>query len=288
MAAVLGIDAAWTERNASGYALVEEIEGRWRLKAAAPDIAAFAEECGLPYEEGGAGFALRCAERKLGGRLPEIVAVDMPLSRLPITGRRASDLGVSRRFGAPKCATHSPSADRPGIVSGKLHAACKARGYSLLTARRPEEGRWLAEVYPHPALLRLMGAEERLPYKVNKTLTYWPNKTPQERLARVKLSLRGIVERLDEEIDGVVATIDRAFDLEGAERFSVLKPLEDTIDAIVAAWVGITILQGAAEPIGDADSAIWIPAADWASMSRVLAEAAPAQRLALASALESH
>jgi hypothetical protein len=31
------------------------------------------------------------------------------------------------------------------------------------------------------------------------------------------------------------------------------------IDAIVSAWVGTMILEGAAEAIGDQDSAVWIP-----------------------------
>ena len=35
VAAVLGIDAAWTERNDSGFALIEEFNGSWRLRIAA-------------------------------------------------------------------------------------------------------------------------------------------------------------------------------------------------------------------------------------------------------------
>jgi hypothetical protein len=50
MIAVLGIDAAWTEHNASGYALVEKNAGRWRLGAAAPNLPKFAEQCGLGGE----------------------------------------------------------------------------------------------------------------------------------------------------------------------------------------------------------------------------------------------
>ena len=106
MAAVLGIDAAWTERNASGFALIEQEDGRWRLTAAAPDLQAFCEACGLTRREGqGASFALACAESALDGRLPDLVAVDMPLSRQPIGGRRASDLSVSRRRWAPPRST---------------------------------------------------------------------------------------------------------------------------------------------------------------------------------------
>ncbi len=90
MASVLGIDAAWTEDNDSGIALIERIGATWRLRAAAPNIEGFARACGLETPaEAGVGFSVTCAERILGGRLPDLIAVDMPLSRKPITKRRA-------------------------------------------------------------------------------------------------------------------------------------------------------------------------------------------------------
>ncbi len=55
-------------------------------------------------------------------------------------------------------------------------------------------------------------------------------------------------------------------DVERPERLSALKAVEDTIDAIVAAWIGTTILEGTAEPFGDDDSAIWIPRETWAKV----------------------
>jgi predicted RNase H-like nuclease len=260
MIAVFGIDAAWTESNASGYALVEKRAGGWRLRAAAPNLQRFAEACGLNGGEGkGADFALRCAERALG-RLPDLVAVDMPLSRKRIEGRRKSDEAISRRFGAAKCATHSPSKNRPGDVSTKLRMACEARGYVLVTSPPVSAARSIAEVYPHPALLRLMKANERLCYKVGKTTTYWrEEKSPERRLSLLKETLRSIAGALDAVIAGTGQELDRQFDLESAKAFSALKPLEDTIDAIISAWVGTTILENAAEPFGDDESAIWVP-----------------------------
>jgi predicted RNase H-like nuclease len=265
MAAVLGVDAAWTERNASGYALVEMEDGRWRLRAAAPDLQTFAQACGLRGSEGqGANLALRCVENTLDGRLPDLIAVDMPLSHKPIDGRRTSDIAVSRRFGAQKCATHSPSAERPGKVSFRLHEACKARGYALITSAPWAHRRALAEIYPHPALLRLMKADERVRYKVSKTRIYWRNKSSEQRLSLVKGALRNIVAQLDKVIAGTQAEFDRQFDLDSLKGFSALKPAEDTIDAIVSAWIGTTILENDAEPYGDEDSAIWVPRENWA------------------------
>jgi predicted RNase H-like nuclease len=258
MTAVLGIDAAWTAHRPSGYALIEEEGGRWRLKAAASDLRGFAAACGgTASADEGTRLALRCAERMLRGRLPDVVAVDMPLSRWPITGRRASDLGVSRRFGAAKCATHSPSALRPGPMSEAMRVACEARGYELITAAGALPPLALAEVYPHPALLRLMNVPERLCYKVNKTATYWPGVSVETRLTNVRETLRSIIERLETQIAGVEDWTREA--LRAGQGFAGLKGVEDMVDAVISAWVGKAIHEKAAEPIGDAHSAIWIP-----------------------------
>jgi predicted RNase H-like nuclease len=257
MTAVLGIDAAWTARNDSGYALVEKIGGAWRLKVAASDIRAFSRKCGGVCEDEGLSEALHCAKRSLGGRKPDLIAVDMPMSRTEIIGRRVSDIGVSKRFGAAKCATHSPSAERPGKISGSFRAACEAEGYELIAAEGSLPSLSLAEIYPHPALLALLDAKARIPYKVGKTKTYWPRAAAEMRRESVLASLRNIIRALDEVIVGVSGCVAPL--LTGAKGFAGLKPAEDMIDAIVSAWVGMMILEGRAEAIGDKDSAIWIP-----------------------------
>jgi predicted RNase H-like nuclease len=38
-----------------------------------------------------------------------------------------------------------------------------------------------------------------------------------------------------------------------------LKPYEDKLDALISALVGVCILEGKAEPLGDDDCAIWVP-----------------------------
>jgi predicted RNase H-like nuclease len=258
MAAVLGIDAAWTQTNQSGFALVESGDDGWILRAAAPSLGCFARAAGLETESpSGLAEGLACARRLLGGRSPDLIAVDMPLSKKPITGRRASDDMVSKCFGAAKCGTHSPSATRPGDVSVALLDALEAEGYSLVVVPPPAGALSLAEVYPHPALLRLMGVPERFPYKVGKTGRYWKTASAEARLAKVKDSLESIVERLEDRIGGVAGRIGA--EIANGQSFSALKPVEDMIDAIVSAWVGIAILEGDASPIGDEVSAIWVP-----------------------------
>jgi predicted RNase H-like nuclease len=261
MGAVLGVDAAWTEHKPSGIALIEKVGAIWLLKAATASLPDFARRCGLEAPRRvGLSFAIDCARRLLGGRLPDLVAVDMPLSHAPIVGRRLSDIGISKRFGAAKCSTHSPSAARPGKVSDRLHEDCKARGYRLRTAASPPHSLALAEVYPHPALLRLMAVEERVKYKVGKTTTYWRGAAAEERLLNVREELEKIARRLDDVVAGALDAVD----IETPASFSALKPVEDTIDAIVAAWIGATILEGDAEAFGDEESAIWVPRETWA------------------------
>ncbi|MFG1394693.1 DUF429 domain-containing protein [Xanthobacter agilis] len=245
-AAVLGIDAAWTEANPSGVALVGRFRGAWRLLEVAGSYQAFLDR--------GQERGLTGAAERLAGLKPAVVAVDMPMSRLPITARRVADNAVSRAFGARKCGTHTPSAVRPGGVGRRLQDDLARDGYELgtLSARPP----CVIEVYPHPALLTLTGAPERVPYKVGKIRSYWPDVSAAERRSRLMVVWSRIVGALDARIEGVA----RAMPLPDAgQRGAELKAYEDRLDAVVCAWVGIEVLEGRARPFGDETAAIWIP-----------------------------
>lgn len=194
--------------------------------------------------------ALLAAASQLGGAPPALIAVDMPLSRTSITGRREADNALSRVYGAKACGTHSPSATRPGLIADRLARDLAAFGYPLLT--RTINPRGLIEVYPHPALVELAGAARRLPYKASKTRSYWPGASRAERDARLAETWRAIAELLEAEIAGTREALDRAAALP-------LKAREDLLDAIVCCTVAIHALQGRARPFGDDDAAIWVP-----------------------------
>ncbi|HEY3720105.1 MAG TPA: DUF429 domain-containing protein [Roseiarcus sp.] len=269
MRTVLGIDAAWTGTQPSGVALAEETERGWRLMAVASSYARFEALAGLaPEAPAQRGMkpdanALLATCRHLTGREPYLIAVDMPLSHLSIVGRRTSDRAVSVAYGAKKCATHSPSADRPGIISNELRLAFKACGYCLRTVPNPGEPSLvtpgLIEVYPHPALVELTSADERLRYKISKSSKYWPALKPVERREKLLLAWKGIAAALEQQIEGVLTCLPEIGETDsGAE----LKAYEDALDAVVCVWVGVCALEGLAEAFGDAESAIWIPARD--------------------------
>jgi hypothetical protein len=126
--AVLGIDAAWTLTEPSGVAFVVEDRG-WRLAAVAPSYDAFLRTAGgdppWPVRPRGSApdaGALITAARTISKSAVEFVAIDMPLSREPITSRRASDRAVNATYSARWCSTHTPSAVRPGKISDMFAA----------------------------------------------------------------------------------------------------------------------------------------------------------------------
>ncbi|GAK70677.1 hypothetical protein RRU01S_13_00150 [Agrobacterium rubi TR3 = NBRC 13261] len=161
MKLVLGIDTAWTERQPSGVALISDDGRGWQLVEvaasyeeffSAPDGLAFIRHHGSIPD---AGEIVSAVELKTGSS-PDVVAIDMPLSVMPIVGRRVSDNLISSLYGARGGGTHTPSATRPGKISDDLRAGFDAAGYRLaVTSLR---GRDLIEVYPHPALIELAGA----------------------------------------------------------------------------------------------------------------------------------
>ena len=151
--------------------------------------------------------------------------------------------------------THTPSTTRPGAISDNLRAAFEAAGFPLRTTVVEEPG--LIEVYPHPALVELMGASERLPYKLAKTRTYWKHLNPSERKRRLIETWAEIANALDAHVPG---STDQMAVVHPSSAGFELKAAEDRLDAMVCALVAIEALQGHCKPFGDAEAAIWIPA----------------------------
>lgn len=261
MTTILGIDAAWTATQPSGVALVSSMGGDWRLIFAGSSyrqLLAHADEGPIstsrPSGSVAEPAALLTAAAKIAGAPVDLVAVDMPLSREPIAARRLSDNLVSAAYRARHCSTHTPSAIRPGKISDDLKSGFECCGYGLLTREVSLPG--LLEVYPHPALVELMRAEKRLPYKQAKTRNYWPTEAPVNRRSKLFETWSTIVTSLDLEIKG-------ASEILRLPQFQApswqLKAFEDMLDAVICAWVGICVFEGTAVPFGDDTSAIWIP-----------------------------
>ncbi len=252
---VLGIDAAWTENQPSGVALVRETDARWECVAVAPSYAGFiglADGRPIDWSVKPRGTSpqpdvLIAAARKLAGRDIDIISADIPLATVPITSRREADKAVSKIFGKNWCGTHSPNADRPGLIGEAIRDAFKKLGYSLATKGVTPHGKTLIECYPHPALLILCNRDRRLSYKVDKY------RLDQRSLVADELGI--IIRRLDHEIPGTCMLIP-ALPVDGP--LAGLKRWEDAVDALVAAWVGTRYLESMTDSYGDATAAIWI------------------------------
>lgn len=275
MRMVLGIDAAWTDTNPSGVAVAVEDANGWQLKGAWPSVAHFfadAHDQPQPVKvSGGVAPAADLLEAacKLVGSIPDLVAIDMPMALQPITGRRASDEAISRAYGAKWCAAHSPSASRPGLISDRLREGFTEAGYPLCIHEIATPG--LIEVYPHPALVELCAEPKRLPYKVGKMRSYWPNAKPEHRRTLLSGEWSSIGTVLEPYLRGAEAYCS-AFELSPKQ----LKAQEDMIDAIICCICAIRALDGGAKPLlGDGRSAIWVPMADPVIQSRTLLPSSP-------------
>ena len=266
MRSILGIDAAWTEREPSGVALIHGEGSDWEVVAVAPSYDAFvAGSNGDPIDWGTKRFAgswpevgaLVDAVRRFTDAELQVVAIDMPIATVPLSQRRAADSAISKAFGSRGCAAHSPTGRRPGKLGAALTEQLAAEGFPVATASCASgDVPRLIEVYPHPALLTLLGAEYRVPYKVGRSGRYWRGASVPERIERLLDEFRKIQTALEVVLGKLPIVFPRA---EEVSTLTALKRYEDALDAVVCAWVGMEYANGTAKEYGDEIAAIWIP-----------------------------
>ncbi|CRY92282.1 conserved hypothetical protein [Synechococcus sp. WH 8103] len=264
---VLGIDAAWTAHNPSGVALVQRAADGWQCLALAPSYDSFlAIAAGEPWDQGRKAQgsepdpeALLEACHQLAGQPVDCVSVDMPLATTPITSRRAADTAIASLFGPKGCAVHSPSALRPGAIADQLRERFAELGVALHTTTPARQGPALIECYPHVALLALLNRNYRVPYKVSRSALYWKAERPPvaERVRRLLAEFTAIHQALSQRISAIPLTLPQPHEV---TTLSSLKPVEDMLDALICAWIGIEHLEGRTFGLGDTTAAIWLPA----------------------------
>lgn len=260
-AVVLGIDAAWTLNNPSGVALAIRRGRTWHAVAVAASYNEFITsetQTGIQAQRPTGSAVdlagLLAAAQQRCGKSVDVIAVDMPLALSPIVTRRTSDNLISRVYGARKCSTHTPSPDRPGRISVSMREQASQMGYPLIVDGGPRRG--LIEVYPHPALVELAQAPERLPYKVSNMGKYWRALSRLKRREKLFEQWRLITHVLEHNISGCY---DRMVLTALSAPIWQLKAYEDRLDALVCAVVAACFFEGRCSPFGDADSAIWVP-----------------------------
>lgn len=259
MSVVLGIDAAWTAGKPSGVALVRTRARAWECVAIAPSYASFLAlasgrrvdwterpEGGLPDCD-----ALVSASRALAGAVPDVIAIDMPLARAPITGRRAADNAITSAYVARGLGAHTPSELRPGPIADAMRVGFGAHGYRVATALPETPARALIEVFPHAAAIVLSGASYRVPYKLARMAQYWPDATPDARRRALLAKWRVLRRALSLRIAGGALRVPTTGTI------AALKRYEDALDALICAWVGTEYLAGRLRAHGDAGAAVW-------------------------------
>jgi predicted RNase H-like nuclease len=101
-----------------------------------------------------------------------------------------------------------------------------------------------------------MNRSYRVPYKVARSKRYWRDLSLAERHTRLLDAFSEILAALETSLHGV--GLHLSITNQGTSLVR-LKQYEDTLDALVCAWVGAKYLAGEAEPYGDETAAIWVP-----------------------------
>ena len=193
------------------------------------------------------------------GKIPKVVALDIPLSPEPITGYREADRQITRRYSRMGAAVHSPTKDRPGKIAEMLYQQLTGSGIYWAGVGAKPDRPYFMEVYPHVTIIEMLGLNYRLPYKVQKKGQYWKDEVPEERyhksIRQLNFLKKGLEAELQKPLDEFLP------ELQEEEKYTLhfLKSYEDLLDAIVCALTGYYFLAGKAEGLGDETSAIWIP-----------------------------
>lgn len=215
----IGLDLAWSSRNRTGGAVIQD----GRLVAATGVLGSDAEILNFVVDH-------------LPAHAAAAVAVDAPLCVPNAEGRRRCDHEVSLAWGAYEAGAY-PANRRllavDGVVRGESLADALAASHGFAQAAplpRRGEGRYICEVFPHPAHVALFGLSRTLKYKRK------PRRSAEEaaaEFARYQQLLAGLA-LADPPLEGLEpwTTLNSA-----ALRGRARQELEEILDAITCAYV---------------------------------------------------
>jgi predicted RNase H-like nuclease len=213
---VIGVDLAWGPRNCSGVC--------------ATDDGHVLDSACLRSDDEIVAWMVRWAAGEL------LVAFDAPLIVRNETGRRACEGVFSSAFAAEHAVPYPANLT---LLKHDVRAARLAERLGLSVApdamlRRPI--RAAIEVFPHPALVVLLGRSERLPYKAK------PGRSLAIRHAAMAELVQGLLDlkRSEPPLDVTTSPVWRqlAATCEARPSVAALKRLEDELDAYVCAYIG--------------------------------------------------
>lgn len=239
-ATFIGIDFAWqSERNATGIAIAHG-EG---AQASLVDVVSAVH---------GMNEIIALVERHATENT--VIAIDAPLIIRNVTGRRACESEISRRFGARHASAHSSNLTLYPVPSThELVRRLEQAGFRHHVGReRKERGRWFFEVYPHPAHIVLFDLETILKYKAKSRRPRSLRLDEFARLQSLLVSLANAEPALAPEAGVSLIAADLT-----ALRGQRLKDHEDALDAWFCAYLALHAWYWGAERnevVGDFES----------------------------------
>lgn len=213
----VGVDLAWGPRNRTGLAVLDEDGALLDLAArrSDDDVLAWLRA----WTEG-----------------PCLVAIDAPVIVTNPTGRRRCEAELGAVFARHQAGPHPSNTARPHMAAG-TRALRLADALGLDVDPTSPARRRAIEVYPHPATIALFGLATTVKYKHKRGRDL-------DLLRGESLRLVGLVESL-EQTDPPLhvrdhptwAAIREA--VSGATRKVDLKAVEDMVDAVLCAYIGL-------------------------------------------------
>ena len=207
---IIGVDLAWGDRKSDGICLIDYSRPNSSV-------------VGFAYPRGDEEF-LRTVEVLSGTARRIFMTVDAPIICPNRTGTRPVDRLTHRMFHREHAACHpanSTKCPRPIRIRRKLVRRGFQAGWDLESAEKI-----VAEVYPHPAMVRLFRLSRIVKYKKG---TVADRRREFARLQRLMLKLvREQFPTLDLN-DEARTLLNRAWS----------KPVEDRVDALFCALTGL-------------------------------------------------
>ncbi len=249
---IAGIDLAWGEKLGDGLCLIRHCPG----SPAADRILVH------DYLSGDDALMAALLAPLITPDEAVFAAIDAPVICRNATGRRPADAAVSAAFRSAHAGCYPVNlnlARRPLRVAARLR---DREGFTLTTAPEgpapwPERGwRVAAEVFPHPALVRWLGLDRIFEYKRKA------GRSRDHAAAEFRRLQQALVGLLQGRFAGLQCAPDTAALL--AAPWS--KPVEDKVDALVCALIGLWHVRHAGartEVFGDtANGFVLVPRAD--------------------------
>lgn len=235
----IGIDLAWqTDKNNSGIAVA-------RGDARGAVLVDHSE--GIQSVEGVVEYVLSRATAHT------VIAIDAPLILVNETGQRPCETDVSKRFGKYHAAANTTNLKRyPDAGSVRLASRLQEAGFQQVANPAPAKrrsGRWMFEVYPHPAQVTLFGLPRIIKYKKGAVAGR------RAELDRLRKYLRDGLSGANPPLDASEPELLRG-DISGMKG-KFLKQYEDLLDACFCAYLALFLWHWGAERnevFGDLDS----------------------------------